>query len=459
MVMISEKDKARVLESMKAGCIDAACGSEAGLVDEIIRVMHNKGLTEGLCGSFEDHRERKAIPFALVLLLAIAAKMKVNTSLTDIPFGIKDTQTLEELGFCLWDSERDLRKGLADEGSIRAIVGKHRDEEWFEGYNHFVQGAAFAVLEAQPSLHILDCTKIEVNLKNHHYEGAGYMRDEEGGHRGYKLSTLRGITGDQGIIEEVRFGSIETHDLALSREMLFETPVLREGDKLLEDRGFLSRPVMNRLKMERKVDTFVPLRKDMEAYEMAVSLAKEAGKWSAHPNPKRKTQVFAQVDSLGAYWISDNPEEDVELTGCVVWDKKKDAYYVFVTTDMEMDARLLLKTYELRPEIEEDYRQIKDYWKIEHFLSRKKNVIAFHIVMTLLGYLFFQIYMQTEEGAAYAGQSLPVALKKYRPKKPLNVIVAAGQYFASFPLLEMMQLYASLAADVRQRLDVVLALA
>lgn len=52
-------------------------------------------------------------------------------------------------------------------------------------------------------------------------------------------------------------------------------------------------------------------------------------------------------------------------------------YFVFVTTDLKKTAKQIIQTYELRPEIEEDYRQIKDFWQIEDFKSTKYNFIAF----------------------------------------------------------------------------------
>lgn len=77
-------------------------------------------------------------------------------------------------------------------------------------------------------------------------------------------------------------------------------------------------------------------------------------------------------------------------------DKTKDNYFVFITTDTEKSAKQIIMTYELRPEIEEDYRQIKDYWRLEDFKSTKYNFIAFHIVILLIGYLYFQLYKETE---------------------------------------------------------------
>lgn len=92
-------------------------------------------------------------------------------------------------------------------------------------------------------------------------------------------------------------------------------------------------------------------------------------------------------------------------------------------------------------------------------MSRKKTVISFHIVCVLLGYPLFQLFTQTLEWGKWASKSLPVARKKYKNSEPISVILCVGQCFAIYPLLEIMQLYASLATDVRSRLDGVLALA
>jgi len=174
------------------------------------------------------------------------------------------------------------------------------------------------------------------------------------------------------------------------------------------------------------------------------------------PEQKRKRQEIAFVESLGSYWRSAKPEDDVQINGCVVHDTKMDEYFVIVTTDLGKTAKQIIKTYELRSEIEEDYRQIKDFWKIEDFKSTKYNFIAFHIVMVLIGYLFFQLYRDMEEGKRCEGKSLPVAAKKYVEEGPKSVIVYAGQYFGIFGFLEFIQLYASCNAEVKQRLDSIL---
>ncbi len=113
-------------------------------------------------------------------------------------------------------------------------------------------------------------------------------------------------------------------------------------------------------------------------------------------------------------------------------------------------------TYEMRPEIEEDYRQLKDFWHLEDFKSRKYIDITFHMVMLLIGYLYVKLYRETAEGKDYAKKSLPILLKNYVPDKKVSIVIYSGQYFSVFGLHELIQLYARVGADIRGHLDKVL---
>ncbi len=127
-----------------------------------------------------------------------------------------------------------------------------------------------------------------------------------------------------------------------------------------------------------------------------------------------------------------------------------------MTTDTNRTARQIINTYELRPEIEEDFRQMKDFWKLEDFKSTKYNYITYHIIMTLIGYLYFQLYKNLEEGRACVGKSLPVVAKNYKERRPKSVVIYVGQYFGIFPFLEFLQLYAECTLEVRRLLDRIL---
>ena len=464
MIKICKENRTSVIAQIRQGKLDRAILSSTNLIDEIILTMHERHLLSLIEKSIPDLRAANTvIPYEVIWASAIAAKMKVHTSLSDIPFAISDHRTLAKLGYTLVDTEEGVYNGLMRESSLRFLLGKYTSDILFNGYNQLVQTYILPALQLYADIHILDCTDIEVNFQNSNYEysGIAYSKRNSAGikskTRGYKLATLRGIVKDTGVIEEIKFGAINTHDLALSESMLKTSTALKPGDILINDRVFLSRDLINYLKLHRQIDVYLPLRNNMEAYEVAVATAKTQSRWFNHPVRKYKNQVITQVTNIGTYWASQNSGDDVELNSCVVWDKSTDEYYVFVTTDLTKKASDILKTYCLRPEIEEDYRQIKDFWKIEDFKSTKINVIAFHIVAVLLGYLFFQLFTLLSEGEQYQGKSLPIVLKKYAIKVQGYLVLYVGMEFGILTLLEVMKLYSESAEDVKAKLNFVFA--
>ena len=453
MIRLCKYNQENVLEKVRHGEIDAVALSTSNLIDDIILEMNKTKVFELLKDNIPDLRaDNTTIPYELVWASAVAAKMKVQTSLSDVPFAIHDHRTLAKLGYTLVDTDGNLKAGLMREGSLRFLLGKYDPKLFINGYNDTVQKGVMPLLDLVPNIHILDCTDLEVNLKNENYEysGIGHNKMDNRPTRGYKLSTLRGLVDDTGIIEEIRFGKISIHDLKLSEEMLRTTPVFKSGDILINDRGFISREMLNYLKLKREVDTYIPLRKDMEAYNQAVLGAKDQNTWKPHPNKKRKDQVISLVSGMGLYWESECPKEDVPFNCCVVWDKAENEYYVFITTDTTASARDIIRTYELRPEIEEDYRQLKDFWKIEDFKSTKINVILFHVVCVLFGYLFFQLYTLLPDGEKFLHKSLPVILKNYLPEVMPYAVLYVGYEFGILTLIDLMELYAQSSDEVKE---------
>lgn len=456
-----KSNKESVLEQVRAGKIDAITLSSTNLVDDIILAMHTNGVLNCLSQGIKDKRSHNTtVPYNMIWASAIAAKMKVHSSLTDIPYAITDHRVLAELGYSLYDSSGNIGESFMNEGSIRFLVGKYETDDFVTGYNNTVQNYIMPKLDIEPNIHILDCTDLEVNFDNKNYEGSdiSYSKRTKDGTlakgRGYKLATLRGIVDDSGIIEDIRFGSLNTHDLKLSEEMLINSPVLKSGDILINDRGFLSREIINYLKKERNIDTYVPLKKNMVSFQIAVQAAKDQNKWSE--NPKYKRQWIALVTGLGEYWPFEEKIPDsanVPINGCVIWYEDTDSYAVIATTDLTQSAKNIINTYHLRPEIEEDYRQIKDFWKIEDFKSTKLNLIVFHVVCVLFGYLFFQLYTMLPDGEQYAGKSLPVLLKKYQAKVQGHIVIYVDDEFGVFSLFEVMELYAHVSGEAKSALE------
>ena len=453
MLTICKNDKRKIKQLVNKKGLNNIVISNSNLIDDIILAMYRDGVIDCLDSSFLDRRRHNSfVPFKLIIALSVAAKMRIHTSLTDIPAAIKDHGVLAELGYnIVFDNKAE----LFTEGTIRHLLGKYTNDDLIEYYNSAVQKHIMPLRDIRPNIHILDCTKIAVNIDNENYEKSSISKDREGNTmRGYKLASLRGIYSDTGIIEEIRFGTAATHDLVLSEEMIKTTECFSRGDILINDRGFLSRELINYLKTERGVDTYVPLRKNMTAYHDAIGIAKNENNWNPHPygyRGKRARQKIAFVPHITG-WDSDCIENDVPVNACVVWDTKKDAYIVIVTTNTNATAKEIVITYEMRPEIEEDFRQLKDFWKIEDFKTTKYNVIAFHIICVLFGYLFYQLYINSESGSAYLGQSLPVILKNYKEKALGYFILYGGCYFCCMTMKEFFEFRDGCSQEIKEYL-------
>lgn len=455
MINMCRQDKEGVTAKLKAGKLDYAKLSTSNLVDDIILDAYNRGILDCVSAGIKDHRRANSVvPYSIIWAAAIAAKMRQNTCVSDIPYALTDHKVLGALGYNLIDTDDGLKVGLMRESTLRHFLGKYTVADMIDGYNCATQNHIMQSLGICPNIHILDCTDLEVDFYNTNYEGAtiGYSkRKHPSGYnraRGYKLATLRGLVDDVGIIEDIRFGSLNINDLPLSMDMLKKSPVLHEGDCVIYDRGFLSRELLNHLKLVRGVDSYVPLRHDMLAYKFAVQLAKESNYWTPHPMPNYANQYITLVTDLGDMWQSDLASTiDVPINGCVVWDQEDDSYQVFITTDIHRSAKDILLTYKLRTEVEEDYRQLKDFWSIEDFRSTQINVIAFHLVSTLFGYLFFQLF--TLNNPEYAHRSLPVVLKNYNTQVQGYIVLYVDDIFGVFSLVEVMRLYTVVTPLVR----------
>ncbi|KZL89837.1 hypothetical protein CLMAG_48470 [Clostridium magnum DSM 2767] len=71
--------------------------------------------------------------------------------------------------------------------------------------------------------------------------------------------------------------------------------------------------------------------------------------------------------------------------------------------------------------------------------STRYNFIAFHIVITLIGYMYFQLFKNMEEGSKCLVKSLPVIIKNYKENKQKSIIIYSGQYFGVFSLKKTCQ--------------------
>src|SRR5215470_4445440 len=248
-------------------------------------------------------------------------------------------------------------------------------------------------------IHILDTTHVEVALETGTYECSGVVKNEDGTlARGYKLATVRTVLDSAGLLTQMAMSAIQVHDMALCRPLLEEAPVLRAGDLLLEDRGFIDGATLSALKRQRQVDVIIPLKANMLATQEAIALAAMADQWQAHPT--RTDQTIALVRGVAHMWT----ECAIPLNACVIryWNKKKKCvdHIILVTTDLKLNAPWIVRHYEERPEIEQDYEQMKrGGWQLKKLSSTRYSEIVFYVLTVVLSYSLYHLFANTQRGA------------------------------------------------------------
>jgi hypothetical protein len=269
--------------------------------------------------------------------------------------------------------------------------------------------------------------------------------------RGYKRATLRTLLDSAGLLTQVAMSAIQVHDLALCRPLLAEAPVWRAGELLLEERGFLDGATVSDLKRKRGVDVIIPLKANMLATQEAMQLAAMADQWQAHP--ARADQRIALVRGVEHRWT----ECEVPLNAWVMrfWNQKKKRtdHIVLVTTDLELNAPWIVRPYEERPEIEQDYEQRKSGgWQLKKLSSTRYSEIVFYVLTVVLSYSLYHLFTNTQRGARFADKTRQaLAVEQLRTQRT-HIIVYAGGHFELFETLRFVQMVLQLSPPVPERL-------
>jgi len=327
-------------------------------------------------------------------------------------------------------------------------------EQLVDWYNQHVGVSMlkYARLGKGRRIHILDTTHVEVALETGTYECSGVVKNEDGTlSRGYKLATLRTLLDSAGLLTQVALSAIQVHDVAMCRPLLEKAPVLRAGALLLEDRGFLDGATLSSLKRQRQVDVIMPLKANRLATQEAIQLAEMANEWQAHPS--RTAQSIALVRGVEHMWT----ECEVPLNACVIrfWNKKKKRtdHIVLVTTDQELSAPWIVRHYEERPEIEQDYEQMKSGgWQLQKLSSTRYSEMVFYVLTVVLSYSLYHLFANTQAGARFADKTRQaLAFEQLRTQRT-HIIVYAGGYFEIFETLSFVQMVLHLSPPVQEHL-------
>jgi hypothetical protein len=201
---------------------------------------------------------------------------------------------------------------------------------------------------------------------------------------------------------------------------------------LILDRGFLDGAQIGRLKTDYGIDTVIPLKTNMDAYQdvMGLTRLKDFG-WKPYQLPvarfrgqkdRPKPPVILKREQtrqrtlaarkglppppppipysqtlLGiARGVSSWSECTVPLTAVVnreIDSGGETRDWVLVTTASSFSAQQTRDTYSLRTAIEERHRQYKCFWDIPRMHSRRLSLVLNQVLFVLLAYTLMQAHL------------------------------------------------------------------
>jgi hypothetical protein len=248
----------------------------------------------------------------------------------------------------------------------------------------------------------------------------------------------------------VALSAIQVHDMALCRPLLAEAPGLRAGALLLKERGFLDGATVSHWKRQRQGEVIIPLKANMLATQAAMQLAARADKWAAHPC--RAEQRMAWVHGVAHRW----PECAVPLNACVIrfWKKKKKGtdHTVLVTTDLKLNAPWMGRHDEERPEIEQDYEQMKSGgWQLQKLSATRYSESVFYVLTVVLRSSLYHLFANTQRGARFADKTRQALACEPLRTQRTHVIVDAGGHFELFETWRLVQMVLQLSPPVQER--------
>ena len=133
--------------------------------------------------------------------------------------------------------------------------------------------------------------------------------------------------------------------------------------------------------------------------------------------------------------------------------KKRIEHIVLVPTDLNLSAPWLVRHDEERPEIEQDYEQMKSSgWQLQKLSSTRYSEMVLYVLTVVLSYSLYHLFAHTRAGARFAYKTRQViAFEELRTQRT-HIIVYAGGSFAIFEALRFVQMVLQLTPLVQEHL-------
>lgn len=262
--------------------------------------------------------------------------------------------------------------------------------------------------------------------------------------------------------------------------------------RLLLDRGFLDGARIADCKRRHGIDVLIPLRRDMALYQDALGLIAlpevvfrpyppparpplEPPRLPSAPPRVRQRERRRQQTRQAQAAASAAPEPRAvrsEVAGIAGFSWPLCPLPLSVIVNREVDAAgpaelwMLLDTrpleteddparrrdeYAIRTAIEEGHRQLKCFWDLADFTSRRFSLVLNQVLFVLLAYNLLQVYLRGQQRGALARRTRPRVRHQLLPSDAVILIYCENR-FATLAPLAYTELVLTLAEEARRKI-------
>jgi len=466
-----EHDRSFVVEALRRGEVDYLEPVSEAAEADLFRHLIDRQVLERLAENYPTPRKKEEVPVWLYLASQISLKLH-EASYHAFPYVLRSGGLITALGpqvgrksihpetqdvtlACEGFNDKNTfdRQTPCDQDFLRKFARDTRAESLHAWFNREVPRCLRSLKLFDPEgLFIGDASYVFVP-DNENYQGSVKLLFDEHNHpvesqevdlrdkryqwrRCYKVVSLIHIhrSLDRFLTVAARVVPGNQHECPILYELVdgFVKAVGRGWMKvLIVDRGLIDGANIGRLKTDYHIDTVVPLKTNMNAYQDVMGLTRlKDFRWEPcvlplatrrdqpdRPQPPtiakrelKRQQTLAQRKGLPApqslpqrqtllgvaRGVSSWTECTVPLTVVVNREIDKEGQikdWLLATTASSWSAEQTRSTYLLRTAIEERHRQYKCFWDLACMPSRRFSMVVNQVLFVLLAYTLLQAHL------------------------------------------------------------------
>jgi len=431
--LVFKKDQTYVTEKLEAAEIDYAELTKWSFPDEFLCFVLDMGLLDFVDQTYPNPRINNEVPIWFLITCQFVMRLHLTGRYHKLNYLLNAGSLLTRFGYNIGSKHI----GFNDKNKKKRITAIHPDtvrkyfkdtdrdeirqwyridlQKWFKNKRAFDSKGIFILdqthLVVPDNPNYKEAVKMPVDEHGQLYAKLGKLTDEQKKglvyHPCYTLSTLLNVGFDRETFHVAGYelGPGNEDELAQANRLVTDICEKHPGliKELIVDRGYIDAEWIKKLKQEYKIDVIVPLRKNMDAYENAKSIALLQDNWECVELQKDHTgRVLSKKEITTVNDIELWTDETVKVHTAVIrdieWDesdeKHIERFFVLLTTRKYNDPSNILFRYRLRVLTEERFKQFKRGWYIADFPSPHASLIESHVCFTLFTYSLLQLYLR-----------------------------------------------------------------